>query len=1028
VFLLYSMRRVDCRPCGVRVESVPWAEGKRQTTISFEWFLAIWARRLSWTEEAEIFGTSWEAVFLAVERAVDWAAHTPAIPASRPSESPRAGGGAYPPQNQARPVSERVYNGLMRGRVVVPLLSLFLLATAAFPACSYSPVYSGQYRTSVLDLAIDGVNLWTATSYGVTLYDRSVDPPSPVSTIAVPGVTRIVRTANGIAYAGSGSKLYTIVREGLTLRIAGQLDAGATINDLVVLPATIYAATANGLVQFDLFDPRTPVRSTNTFPTSSPNVLSIALTGSTLYAADGDSSVEIFSLDIPTLPQALGALTSLPRASSVKAGGGKVFVSDAQGQQTDVFSGGRVPTRAVTLAFGASALALLTNDVIFAAGGDLQLRAVDLTTAAAPIALYTGDVPRSGGTINRLAAMQLAGGRLYIAAGDGGLLSYDVSAFTAPFPVRGYDRGAMTSVLSLGQKIYVTPATGSIIEYLQSATGVLTQARQWNGSQQRVYDGNANGFLISSSGPTLTYWSLASTPPAVVASVTFAKPVVSAALVGNVVYALLADKSLASADMALLSPVASRIPLDAINPTAIARSGPSLAIVDIRDDRTTRVLFFATPDFTTAPRVATVPGFATSGVALAGTVAAVFTFTGVNVIDFAAPAPSPVAIPGSTSALAQSLAINTAPGGSSIIEATERSLLIWDLQTLKLTRELPLPSSAVAVSVSSDSQSNLADLATSTGVVTVSYKSALRTPAMLGQLAANNYYRKIAATADHVYLYDGRGVDIFTNATGTALHYVATVRPTAIIDFAATPSALYTLTTNGTVASYSPDGAPLAQVTLNEGTDAQWLSLAAANGVAWVGLGKGCLTTGCQKATIVLDPRTLVETARLNGAVTSAGSDGTRVFALFDVPSEFRAYDAGDPLHPSQLATRAVEGTRPAVSIAASNGSVLVIGDRLYTYDALSLTGTSTQLDAWTPDPSNVVAYVDQRLFAESGCTLLTGRTFSVQPLGEPAITMPAVVKSIASQKDRLLLLTDYSIEIWSKAPAASKPKRRAAR
>jgi len=72
VFLLYSMRRVNCRPCGVRVESVPWAEGKRRTTISFEWFLAIWAKRLSWTEIAQIFGTSWETVFRSVERAVDW--------------------------------------------------------------------------------------------------------------------------------------------------------------------------------------------------------------------------------------------------------------------------------------------------------------------------------------------------------------------------------------------------------------------------------------------------------------------------------------------------------------------------------------------------------------------------------------------------------------------------------------------------------------------------------------------------------------------------------------------------------------------------------------------------------------------------------------------------------------------------------------------------------------------------------------------------------------------------------------------
>jgi len=72
VFLLYSMRRVKCRQCGVRVESVPWAEGKRRTTISFEWSLAIWAKRLSWTEVAMIFDTSWETVFRSAERAVDW--------------------------------------------------------------------------------------------------------------------------------------------------------------------------------------------------------------------------------------------------------------------------------------------------------------------------------------------------------------------------------------------------------------------------------------------------------------------------------------------------------------------------------------------------------------------------------------------------------------------------------------------------------------------------------------------------------------------------------------------------------------------------------------------------------------------------------------------------------------------------------------------------------------------------------------------------------------------------------------------
>jgi hypothetical protein len=34
VIFLYAMRRVDCRRCGVKVERVPWAEGKNQLTTT----------------------------------------------------------------------------------------------------------------------------------------------------------------------------------------------------------------------------------------------------------------------------------------------------------------------------------------------------------------------------------------------------------------------------------------------------------------------------------------------------------------------------------------------------------------------------------------------------------------------------------------------------------------------------------------------------------------------------------------------------------------------------------------------------------------------------------------------------------------------------------------------------------------------------------------------------------------------------------------------------------------------------------
>jgi transposase len=73
VFLLYSMRRVDCRRCqAVLVEEVPWGDGKRTLTRAYMLFLARWARRLSWKETAEAFRTSWEKVFDAVEHVVTY--------------------------------------------------------------------------------------------------------------------------------------------------------------------------------------------------------------------------------------------------------------------------------------------------------------------------------------------------------------------------------------------------------------------------------------------------------------------------------------------------------------------------------------------------------------------------------------------------------------------------------------------------------------------------------------------------------------------------------------------------------------------------------------------------------------------------------------------------------------------------------------------------------------------------------------------------------------------------------------------
>jgi transposase len=72
VFLAYRMRRVDCKQCGVTVEMVPWCDGKNQLTTTYRWYLATWAKRLSWSEVGAIFRTSWDSIRRAVEHAVEW--------------------------------------------------------------------------------------------------------------------------------------------------------------------------------------------------------------------------------------------------------------------------------------------------------------------------------------------------------------------------------------------------------------------------------------------------------------------------------------------------------------------------------------------------------------------------------------------------------------------------------------------------------------------------------------------------------------------------------------------------------------------------------------------------------------------------------------------------------------------------------------------------------------------------------------------------------------------------------------------
>jgi len=72
VHFTYAMRRVNCGGCGVKVERVPWADGKSPVCYSFKLYLAGWAKTLSWQEVAYRFGVNWYQVFEAVKFVVTW--------------------------------------------------------------------------------------------------------------------------------------------------------------------------------------------------------------------------------------------------------------------------------------------------------------------------------------------------------------------------------------------------------------------------------------------------------------------------------------------------------------------------------------------------------------------------------------------------------------------------------------------------------------------------------------------------------------------------------------------------------------------------------------------------------------------------------------------------------------------------------------------------------------------------------------------------------------------------------------------
>ena len=891
----------------------------------------------------------------------------------------------------------------MRGRVTLLFFSfLLLLGTTATPQCNFQFDASAQFRSSYVDLAIDGNDLWAATIYGVALFDRSVDPPRFIASIAVPASTRAVEAKDGTAFAGSGSAVYAIRRSGSRLQIVSTFATNAAVNDILAVTNVLFVATASGI---DVFDAAAPLVRRATLQTSSNNIAALATAEGIVYAADGDSSVERFIVVPSILP--LTPLTSLGAPISVATANNRVFISD--GQQTDVFPVTST-IRITTLPYGGTAAAGL-GELVFLAGNGRRIRAFDISAANEPVELFATDVIPTGGTVNRVAALRLTPTHLYVAGGDTGLSSFDISRFQPPWPVRNYPTGGITSVVVTPTNVYATSASGGITDFTRSSSGALLVSKTWGTSSQHLVHDFGDDFLLTSSGAQLTEWTVRSNPPAVVSTATFAAAITGAVWTASTAYALLADGSVWSTDLRLETPTPVRVNVPAA--TYIARSDAGIAFAFVGSDGTTTIRFHRNGNLSAAPVSATIDGLAQS-LALGGNRAAVFTFRGISVVDFSSSTPVASVLPQSTGFLIRDLAISD----SKLVAVTDSALRTWDVSTNRFERHIDLPAGARGVAAA-----GYAAVATDNGLALVNYGSSTDLPQLTGITSGNDYYRKAVASTRHLYLLDSNRVLAFETGFSTSPRWVATISAPGVIDIAASETAVFTLTSGGGINAYSPAGVPFASATLNEGTDAVPLAIGAAGGAPWISLSRGCVTTGCEKKTLVLDPRSLVTTATLEGGVIDLSVSGTTAYALFDLPSVTRTYRIDDALHPAQIGTRPSESG--VVSIAGFGGSAFALGSRVFEYPDSLLTKTD-RLDAVTTTTSS-------RIRIDNGCAVVTGRSAGAETFAVPGWTfsgaqnIPANARSVILTPQRLIVLTDYSVEVWSRGQKPAPGRRHAA-
>lgn len=894
----------------------------------------------------------------------------------------------------------------MRGRVKVLSLLVSLLSFDLLADCSlWSQHTSMQYRTTALDLSVDGDLLWLATGYGVQL----IDDGTAVASIALPGSTRVVRAqGNGYAYAGSGANVYVLQRQGHTIRLVTTIAAPGTVNDLLIASNALFAATTNGIAHYDILNPTAPLRTNVNLPSSSPNVASLASAKNKLYAADGDASIETYSITIPSLPQHIGTLASVPFASSVHATtDDHLFVSDRFGQSTDLFlesvSLGRMQ-------LGTTAFAASSGKTHFVAGPDRTIRAVNFTTPSRIAEIYSASLAPTDGTDNVIHAMARVDDTLYVAAGDIGLVALDATTLAPPYPFVSYGSGSATSVRVNADKAWFSNAAGKITQQRIDASGIaLVEERSWDAAVGSVVRDYRDNGLLTSTGSTATLWSLVSATPAQATNVTFPAAVANAVKSDNAIVALLVNGTVWAAPNGSSTPAQVNVPATSL----IARSGSAIAIAEVRvDDAKTVIRYYANGDLGAEPVTFTLDGAATGSIALDATRAAVFTFNGISILDLVSK--NVRVIDGSNLIIPRQMAF--ASDDLLVMDAT--SLLVYD-DARTLLRHHALPYEGIAF----DAASSIAAIATTKGPAASRYLVELPQPETEFTSA---FYTKLAAGNGRAYLFDGESIDIYSTVIPERPTFVTKFDATGTVDLAANDTSLFTIAGNGDLTAYSRAGVQTARVNLREGFDTQMIGVRVASNALFVSLGTGCSLQGCTvRKTVVVDPNSLAVTATLTGNLTDVVASGTKAYALFAFPDEIRVLNIANPLQPSQINAAAVPPF--GSSIAYSAGKIYVLNGKVFGYSEVTLAQVEERLTTVAVKPVH-------RIRIEGTCAMVSRDPEPPVLYDLPSwnasatqFALPSPLRAFAIQPSMLLMLTDHSLEVEHNG-AAGTPRRRAVR